>query len=85
MKAKVIVDILVMGWSMRMLAKTKARVILCINQDTLASPWASLLGMFYELKPVQHLDVPARLASTQMNRLKGVYSKIKSLREPLRD
>ena len=71
------VDMLVLGNSLKEHG-TKARMLLCVNEDTRLDKVHRLLETFWELVPVKHTKLPARLQGTEQSRLQGVYIKIQT-------
>ena len=74
-KEKIILDALVLGRSLRE-TKPRARMIACVNEDTINANLHVLLKAYWEILPVTHLILPDRIVSRGITRLQGVYSKL---------
>ena len=72
---KVLADALVLGYSL-VKSNTRARMVACVDKETLELPESLLLARFWEVMPVSHLDIPKHLTDAGMQRLRGVYSKL---------
>ena len=77
-KLNVMIDILVLGASLKRHGNQAARV-LCINDDTKKQRMSNLFRAFWSLVPVSHVELPRHLEKTEMKRLQGVYSKLQTL------
>ena len=74
-KPNIITDALVLGVSLEASA-TRACMVACVAADTLEVAMSVHLERFWEVMPVEPLDVPQRLAKAGMERLHGVYNKL---------
>ena len=74
-KPKIITDALVLGESLKE-SGTRARMVACVDSSTLEVPMSVHLERFWEVMPVEPLDVPHDLVAAGMQRLQGVYSKL---------
>ena len=74
-KQKIIIDALVLGQSLKE-SGTRARMVACVDSSTLEVPMSVHLERFWEVMPVEHLEIPQHLVEGGMQRLKGVYSKL---------
>ena len=74
-KPNIITDALVLGESLKA-SGTRARMVACVDSSTLEVPMSVHLERFWEVMPVEPLDVPHDLAQAGMQRLQGVYSKL---------
>ena len=74
-KPKIITDALVLGESLKA-SGTRARMVACVAADTLEVAMSVHLERFWEVMPVEPLDVPQRLVKAGMERLQGVYNKL---------
>ena len=74
-KPNIITDALVLGESLKA-SGTRARMVACVAADTLEVAMSVHLERFWEVMPVEPLDVPQRLVKAGMERLHGVYNKL---------
>ena len=74
-KPKIITDALVLGESLKK-SGTRARMVACVDSSTLEVPMSVHLERFWEVMPVEPLDVPHSLVEAGMQRLQGVYNKL---------
>ena len=74
-KPKIITDALVLGESLKA-SGTRARMVACVDSSTLEVPMSVHLERFWEVMPVEPLDVPQGLVESGMQRLQGVYNKL---------
>ena len=74
-KPNIITDALVLGQSLKA-SGTRARMVACVAADTLEVAMSVHLEKFWEVMPVEPLDVPQRLVKAGMERLQGVYNKL---------
>ena len=74
-KPKIITDALVLGESLKE-SGTRARMVACVDSSTLEVPMSVHLERFWEVMPVEPLDVPHSLVAAGMQRLQGVYNKL---------
>ena len=74
-KPKIITDALVLGESLKE-SGTRARMVACVDSSTLEVPMSVHLERFWEVMPVEPLDVPHSLVEAGMQRLQGVYNKL---------
>ena len=74
-KPKIITDALVLGESLKK-SGTRARMVACVDSSTLEVPMSVHLERFWEVMPVEPLDVPHSLVAAGMQRLQGVYNKL---------
>ena len=74
-KPKIIIDALVLGESLKE-SGTRARMVACVDSSTLEVPMSVHLDRFWEVMPVEPLDVPQHLVEAGMERLQGVYNKL---------
>ena len=74
-KPKIITDALVLGESLKD-SCTRARMVACVDSSKLEVPMSVHLERFWEVMPVEHLDVPQALIDAGMQRLQGVYNKL---------
>ena len=74
-KPKIITDALVLGESLKE-SGTRARMVACVDSSTLEVPMSVHLERFWEVMPVEPLDVPQGLVEAGMERLQGVYNKL---------
>ena len=74
---RILVDCLVLGYSLDHHG-VKARKEICVNEDTRENNMHRLLERFWQIIPVQHAELPKHLKGTEIDRLKGVYSKMQT-------
>ena len=74
-KPKISTDALVLGESLKE-SGTRARMVACVDSSTLEVPRSVHLERFWEVMPVEPLDVPQGLVEAGMQRLQGVYNKL---------
>ena len=68
-------DALVLGNSIKSVG-TKARMVACLEPETLKLPMAEHLTAFWDIMPVQPLQLPDHLLKQNMEHLRGVYNKL---------
>ena len=74
-KLAVFLDTMVLGMSLKQ-SGTKATCIVCVTPDAMQSFDTDLLSAFWTIRSIKHADVPTHLQGTEMERLRGVYTKI---------
>ena len=76
-KLEILVDVLVLGGSLEFHGSKIQRVI-CVTDDTNATPMGLLVRAFWTAAPVTHMELPEHLTGTEQKRLQGVYSKLQT-------
>mgnify|MGYP005717220883 FL=1 len=74
-KPKIITDALVLGESLKE-SGTRARMVACVAADRREVAMSVHLERFWEVMPVEPLDVPQRLVKAGLELLHGVYNKL---------
>ena len=55
---------------------TKASCVLCITPDAQEAFYVRLLSAFWEIRPIEHTELPPHLRGTEMERQAKVHTKI---------